>query len=131
MNIGMLENLQVALEYKRWDNFHKVIKQTMISCKNSNVDISGQFLEVEKLSINVKSDKRRIIDYKLSRYACYLITQNSNSNINANDQFVQVDKLIQHGKGGMKNIKDYELSRYACYLIAQNVNSHMKVIALI
>ena len=173
MNIGMLENLQVALEYKRWDNFHKVIKQAIISCKNSDVDICGQFLEVGKSSINVNGGKRRIIDYKLSRYACYLIAQNSNShikaiisanisysnenywgvevstpinsgkskieyikdykltryacyliaqnsnsNINANDQFVQVDKLIQHGKSGMRNIKDYKLSRYACYLIA-------------
>ena len=71
--------LQVALEYKRWDNFHKVIKQAMISCKNSDVDICGQFLEAGKLSINVNGGKRRIIDYKLSRYACYLIAQNGDS----------------------------------------------------
>ena len=72
--------LQVALEYKRWDNFHKVIKQAMISCKNSDVDICGQFLEAGKLSINVNGGKRRIIDYKLSRYACYLIVMDGNPN---------------------------------------------------
>ena len=71
--------LQVALEYKRWNNFHKVIKQAMISCKNSDIDICGQFLEIGKLSINVNGGKRRIIDYKLSRYACYLIAQNGDS----------------------------------------------------
>ena len=71
--------MQVALEYKRWDNFHKAIKQAMISCKNSDVDICGQFLETGKLSINVNGGKRRIIDYKLSRYACYLIAQNGDS----------------------------------------------------
>ena len=81
-NIGMLENLQVALEYKRWDNFHKVIKQAMILCKNSDVDICGQFLEAGKSSINVNAGKRRIIDYKLSRYVCYLIVQNSDSHMN-------------------------------------------------
>ena len=75
----LARELQVALEYKRWDNFHKVIKQAMISCKNSDIDICGQFLEIGKLSINVNGGKRRIIDYKLSRYACYLIAQNGDS----------------------------------------------------
>ena len=75
----LARELQVALEYKRWDNFHKAIKQAMISCKNSDVDICGQFLEVGKLSINVNGGKRRIIDYKLSRYAYYLIVQNGDS----------------------------------------------------
>ena len=75
----LARELQVALEYKRWDNFHKAIKQAIISCKNSDVDICGQFLEVGKLSINVNGGKRRITDYKLSRYACYLIVQNGDS----------------------------------------------------
>ena len=75
----LARELQVALEYKRWDNFHKAIKQAMISCKNSDIDICGQFLEIGKLSINVNGGKRRIIDYKLSRYACYLIAQNGDS----------------------------------------------------
>ena len=75
----LARELQVALEYKKWDNFHKAIKQAMISCKNSDVDICGQFLETGKLSINVNGGKRRIIDYKLSRYACYLIAQNGDS----------------------------------------------------
>ena len=74
----LARELQVALEYKKWDNFHKAIKQAMISCKNSDVDICGQFLETGKLSINVNGGKRRIIDYKLSRYACYLIVMNGN-----------------------------------------------------
>ena len=75
--------MQVALEYKRWDNFHKAIKQAMISCKNSDVDICEQFIVVGKLSINVNSGKRRIIDYRLSRYACYLIEQNGDSHMKA------------------------------------------------
>ena len=55
----------------------------MISCKNSDVDICGQFLETGKLSINVNGGKRRIIDYKLSRYACYLIAQNGDLHMKA------------------------------------------------
>ena len=46
------------------------------ACNNSNVDINEQFADVGKLSINVNGGKRIITDYKLSRYACYLIAQN-------------------------------------------------------
>ena len=71
--------LMPVLGYSKWDNFHKVINQAMTACKNSGIDIYEQFPEVGKLSINVNGGKRRIIDYKLSRYACYLIAQNADS----------------------------------------------------
>ncbi len=45
----------------------------------NNVDTYGQFAEVGKLSINVNVGKKIIKDYKLSRYACYLCTQNDKS----------------------------------------------------
>ena len=69
--------LQKVLEYDSWRNFYKVIDQAIIACKNSGVDTNRQFVEADKLSINVNGGKRRIVDYKLSRYACYLIVQNS------------------------------------------------------
>ena len=71
--------LMPLLEYSKWENFSKVIRQAMITCKNSGVDINEQFPEVGKLSINVNGGKRKIADYKLSRYACYLIAQNGDS----------------------------------------------------
>ena len=75
----LARELMPLLEYGKWDNFHKVIKQAMISCKNCGIDICEQFSEVGKLSINVNGGQRRITDYKLSRYACYLIAQNGDS----------------------------------------------------
>ena len=75
----LARELMVVLEYSKWDNFHKVIKQAMTACKNSGIDIYEQFPEVGKLSINVNGGKRRIMDYKLLRYACYLIAQNGDS----------------------------------------------------
>ncbi len=75
----LARELMPLLEYSKWDNFHKVIKQAMISCENSGIDICEQFPEVGKLSINVNGGRRRITDYKLSRYACYLIAQNGDS----------------------------------------------------
>jgi len=73
----LARELQNVLEYSQWRRFEKVIDRSKIACKNSNIDTSGQFADVGKLSINVNGGKRKIVDYKLSRYACYLITQNA------------------------------------------------------
>ena len=69
--------LQKVLEYSQWRRFENVIEKAKIACKNSNVDINEQFANVGKLSTNVNGGKRKITDYKLSRYACYLIAQNA------------------------------------------------------
>ncbi len=69
--------LMTLLEYSKWENFHKVIKQAMIACKASNNGVAYYFPEVRKI-VNTGVSKKTIIDYKLSRYACYLIVQNAN-----------------------------------------------------
>ena len=71
--------LQHVLRYKEWRKFENVIEKAKISCENSNVDINKQFVNADKLSINVNGGQRIIDDYKLSRYACYLIVQNGDS----------------------------------------------------
>ena len=68
--------LQKVLDYTQWRRFEEVINKAKTACNNSNVDINEQFADVGKLSINVNGGKRIITDYKLSRYACYLIAQN-------------------------------------------------------
>jgi DNA-damage-inducible protein D len=68
--------LASVLEYTKWENFSKVIDRAMLACKNSGFNISDQFPEVRKLIEHGKGGKRKVIDYKLSRYACYLIVQN-------------------------------------------------------
>ena len=71
--------LQTALDYKEWRKFENVIYKAKIACNNSNIDINEQFVGIDKLAINVNGGKRIINDYKLSRYACYLIAQNGDS----------------------------------------------------
>ena len=75
--------LMPILEYSKWENFHKVIKQAMVACEQSNNNINDWFPEVRKPIINGKGRKSFKIDYKLSRYACYLIVQNANPKYNA------------------------------------------------
>ena len=71
--------LQEVLKYKEWRKFEGVIDKAKNACMNSNVNINEQFVGADKLSINVNGGKRKINDYKLSRYACYLIAQNGDS----------------------------------------------------
>ena len=72
----LARELQVVFEYTQWRRFEDVINKAKTACKNSNVDIYEQFADIGKLSINVNGGKRIITDFKLSRYACYLIAQN-------------------------------------------------------
>ena len=37
------------LEYSKWQNFHKVIKQSMIACDNSKNKTKEHFTEVSKV----------------------------------------------------------------------------------
>jgi DNA-damage-inducible protein D len=69
--------LQVALEYKEWRNFTKVIDKAKTACKGSENTVSDHFVGVNKM-VNIGSEgQREIDDMQLSRYACYLIVQNS------------------------------------------------------
>ena len=69
--------LMNALQYKKWQKFSNVIDSAKISCKKSNQKIEDHFTQVGKMIEIAKGAKRNISDYKLSRYACYLIVQNS------------------------------------------------------
>ena len=71
--------LMPLLEYNKWENFHKVIKLAMISCKMSGKEVVDCFPEVRKPIITGKGKKEFILDYKLSRYACYLIAQSGDN----------------------------------------------------
>jgi DNA-damage-inducible protein D len=68
-----------VLQYSKWENFKKVIKKAMIACENTENSIKDCFPDIKKPIISGKGKKEYIDDYKLSRYACYLIAQNGDS----------------------------------------------------
>ena len=80
--------LAPILEYAKWENFSKVIDRAMLACKNSGFNIDDHFPDIKKaVEMPSKPQKigfpdvrktktKSITDYKLSRYACYLIVQN-------------------------------------------------------
>lgn len=69
--------LQDVLEYAQWRRFNEVINRAIISCDNSKLEINDHFAKVGKMVGIGSKTSRSIEDYKLSRYACYLIVQNS------------------------------------------------------
>ena len=71
--------LQEALKYKEWRKFTNVINKSKDACNNSGNVVENHFVGTDKMIKIAKGAQRNIIDYKLSRYACYLIAQNGDS----------------------------------------------------
>jgi DNA-damage-inducible protein D len=72
--------LQLALEYSEWRNFNKVIEKAKTACKNAANDVELHFVEVNKTSPMPNGGEKIMLDYQLTRYACYLIVQNGDPN---------------------------------------------------
>lgn len=71
--------LMHILQYAKWENFKKVLEKAMIACENSEISIKNCFLDIRKPIISGKGKEELIEDYKLTRYACYLIAQNGDT----------------------------------------------------
>ena len=72
-------DLQKVLDYKEWRKFSIVLEKAKVSCQLSNLNIEDHFVGADKMVEIGSKTKRKIEDYKLSRYACYLIAQNGDS----------------------------------------------------
>lgn len=75
----LARELMVALEYKAWRYFNDVINKAKLSCELSGNIINEHFVVNNKTILMPKNAIKEVLDYKLSRYACYLIVQNGNS----------------------------------------------------
>lgn len=75
----LARELMTTLEYKRWNKFSNVINSAIVACKKSNNEEFDHFSHLGKMVKIGSKTSRRIDDYKLSRYACYLIAQNADS----------------------------------------------------
>lgn len=72
----LARELKETLEYKKWQKFLNVIESSINNCIISGFDSNDHFTLVGKMVDIGSNSIRKIIDYKLSRYACYLIMLN-------------------------------------------------------
>ena len=75
----LARELQKVLNYTEWRKFNQVIKKAIDSCENSKYKPYEHFVQADKTSKMPNGGVKKIMDYKLSRYACYLIVQNADS----------------------------------------------------
>ena len=68
--------LMPVLEYAKWQKFKEVISKAKLSCISSGSNVSDHFIGSGKMVDIGSNTKRRVDDYKLTRYACYLISMN-------------------------------------------------------
>ena len=69
---------QKVLEYNQWRSINDLIKRAKVACKESENNVNYHFAVDRKMINLAKGATRNVIDYKLSRYACYLIVMNGN-----------------------------------------------------
>ena len=70
--------LMSILGYQKWSNFEFVIQKAQRACFNSNEIVENHFADISKMVQIGSNTVREVKDWRLDRYACYLIAQNGN-----------------------------------------------------
>ena len=65
--------LQNVLGYHQWRSINDLIERAKVACKESQYSIDDHFALHRKMIKLAKGATRNVVDYKLSRYACYLV----------------------------------------------------------
>lgn len=70
-------DLSKILGYSDYRNFTSVISKAKIACENSNQIIQNHFVDVTEKVLIGYNVERQIDTVRMTRYACYLVVQNS------------------------------------------------------
>ncbi|MFA6532984.1 MAG: DNA damage-inducible protein D [Patescibacteria group bacterium] len=73
-------DLLPLLGYEKWQNAEEVISRAARACINSGQDVDNHFTNFSKMVEIGSNTAREVTNYKLDRYACYLVAQNGDSN---------------------------------------------------
>lgn len=70
----MASKLMHSLGYESWGSFQNAINKAMTTCNTLNIPILENFTQVAMIV-----DSKSVLDFKLSRFACYLVVMNADS----------------------------------------------------
>jgi len=74
-------DLMPLLGYTTWENFSSVIGKAETACAKAGLTITDHFRKGTKMVEIGSNTVRPVVDYRLTRYACYLIAQNGDPRI--------------------------------------------------
>ena len=74
----LARELKNVLGYNQWRSINDLIERAKVACKESKYNVDDHFALYRKMVGIGSKTQRKVIDYKLSRYACYLIVMNGN-----------------------------------------------------
>ncbi len=103
--------LMPLLGYTKWQNFEEVVGRGARSCVESGQVVDNHFTDISKMVKVGLNTMREVRDWKLDRYACYLVAQNGDSSkpeiARAQSYFaIQTRKqeIYQQSNGGTKRL---------------------------
>ena len=72
----LARDLAPLLDYPHWQMFSRLIDRAKMACERSGHPVADHFNETIKMVDLGSGAQRAVSDYRLPRYACYLIVQN-------------------------------------------------------
>jgi peroxiredoxin len=70
-------DIAALIGYDEWRNFENVLSKAIIAAKTVDIDDNYHFVDVNKMVSLGSGSERKIKDFALTRYACYLVIQNA------------------------------------------------------
>lgn len=61
---------------QKWQNFSQALEKAITACRGNEIAIENHFTDASKMVSLGSGSQRKLKDYYLSRFACYLIAQN-------------------------------------------------------
>jgi DNA-damage-inducible protein D len=72
-------DLQGLLGYAKWQKFEDTIQRAIKACENSGNNPEANFTRSGKPIISGKGRRQEVVDYRMTRYACYLVAMSGDS----------------------------------------------------